>query len=363
MSAAARRTPLVQRLALSLGVLVVLALAVEGAVRLRNWVKYGTVGPAHAFELDPGSGLMIPVPGRDTGRIRVDSRGFRNPELELPKPEGRVRVAFLGASTTFCAEVTSNEHTWPHLVWERLARTFPDADSDYVNAGVGGYPIEKTRVNLRARVAPLEPDLIVIYHAVNDVSVDTREEARARGVYAGHADGDSWLARYSLAWYLLEKNWTLRQRQRAAAAGRDRLEVDADALAQGFRRRLAALVAEAREVAPVVAVATFSHRVRADQTPQEQLAACNTALYYMPYMTPAGVLAAFDAYNRAIRAVAAETGCLLIDGEDEVPGDGLHFADSVHLTDRGCLAMAERVAARLLASPAVRGLFERAEGH
>ena len=52
-------------------------------------------------------------------------------------------------------------------------------------------------------------------------------------------------------------------------------------------------------------------------------------------------------------------GAYLIDGEDEIPGDAAHFADSVHFTDAGCRAMAQRVAGRLEGAPGFQALFAR----
>ena len=61
-------------------------------------------------------------------------------------------------------------------------------------------------MNLRERVATFEPDLVVIYHGINDLSLDSIEAAEARGLFSGRAEEPSWLARHSLAWYLVEKN-------------------------------------------------------------------------------------------------------------------------------------------------------------
>src|SRR5678815_5864581 len=97
---------------------VVALLLVEGAVRVRQWLRYGSVRPAIAqLRLDPATGLMIPTP---TTKIVLDSHGFRRPEVEVPKPPNRIRLAFTGASTTFCAEVSGNDATWPYLVVEAL---------------------------------------------------------------------------------------------------------------------------------------------------------------------------------------------------------------------------------------------------
>ena len=55
-----------------------------------------------------------------------------------------------------------------------------------------------------------------------------------------------------------------------------------------------------KSVAPIVALATFSNKFRREQTPEEQIAAANTAIYYMPYMNVEGLLRAFEEYNRVI---------------------------------------------------------------
>lgn len=351
------RKKLLPKLALSLGLTLLLLLGVEGAVRVRQWTKYGTAGQIYEFELHPASGLMIPIAGRETATMSINSLGFRGPELET-KAEGDRRIAFLGGSTTFCAEASADRATWPSLVAEALAERFPGQRWDYVNAGVGGYSTEQSVLNLEHRVAPLEPDVIVIYHATNDLTRNTRGQAQASGAYRGHADGGSWLGNHSLAWYLVEKNLLLRNRQEEARSGIGQLEPDYPALAATFREDLTELVVAAQAQSEVVALATFSHHVRREQPPEVQFQACNTSLYYMPYMTPETLLASFEAYNEVIREVAAETGCVLLECAEAIPGDGEHFNDSVHLLDPGCSALAacvsETLQGAIAASPLVR---------
>jgi hypothetical protein len=107
----------------------------------------------------------------------------------------------------------------------------------------------------------------------------------------------------------------------------------------------------------LVVLPTFSYRLRREQSAEQQLEAAESALYYMPYMSVEGLLKGYEAYNQAIREVARDTGALLVDGELEIPGDPLHFNDSVHFTDVGSAAMAGRVSAALLASERFRRLL------
>ena len=236
------------------------------------------------------------------------------------------------------------------MKWRR--KKYPDASFDFVNAGISGYSVEKSQLNLDHRVAPLAPDVIVIYHATNDITKDTRALAKEKGVYEGHGDAGTWLAKYSLAWALIEKNLLFRQRMKAAEAPVGRLELGPGDLGPAFEERLTRLVRSSQAVASIVVLPTFSHRVRREQSAEERLAACNTSLYYMPYMTPDGCLEAFETYNEVIRKVAAKTGALLVEGEFEIPGDLEHFNDSVHLIGPGLAIMAQRVGPPLLRSEA-----------
>jgi len=353
------RGAIARKLGLSLGILVSLLALVELAARARQYAKHGTFGAMHQFVKDPISGLDIPPPGRATSHFTINELGFRGPLVEMPKPVGRTRLAFLGASTTFCAEATSEEKTWPARVAAALALQVPFGAVDYVNAGVGGFQMEQIAINLEKRVAPLEPDVIFIYEATNDLTKDTRELAVAQGVYTGHADEDSWLSRYSLAWYLLEKNLVMRTRKAGAAKQQAVVQLDPRELSRGYRARLSALVDAANARAKLVVLLTFSTQARRGQDPARLIEACNTSFYYMPYMTPELLLDGFDEYNRVMREVASEKGALLLDVAFAVPGDKEHFNDSVHFKDEGCAVFAQAVVAGLRASPRWRELAAR----
>jgi lysophospholipase L1-like esterase len=343
--------------AVSLGLIIALLL-VEGIARIRQRIKYGTVeNTVSNLKFDPVSGLFLPIAGTTTGAIRINALGFRSPELDVPKPAGRIRLAFLGASTTFCAEVSSNEATWPHLVWKTLQDTWPNLQFDYVNAAIPGCVVLDSLRNLEYRVKPLQPDIIVIYEAVNDLASDTRRLAQQQGLWAEKPEDPSFLARWSLVWFLIEKNWQIVMRQKAADKGAGRLVFDPQTLSSGFHTRLRALVEASEQVAPVVAVATFAHKFRREQSHEEQLRAANISLYYMPSMTIEGLLKGFEEYNRVIREVAQETGAILIEGEHTIPGDDLHFNDSIHFKDAGAILMAQRVTKTLMQSELLKKLI------
>ena len=323
-----------------------LALGAEGLVRLRQWAKYGTAAPLDsAFRMEARTGLRVPDGEKVARHVRINSLGFRSPELADPKPVGTIRVAFLGASTTYSAEVSSNEATWPHLVWQALKDARPRIRFDYLNAAVPGYTTEASLRNLLLRVKPLQPDVIVFYEATNDLAVDTLRLARGQGLVAGDAEATSWPARYSMLWFLVEKNLTVRRRQAEATQG-GKLVFEPRALSRKFEQRLEALVSAGQASARAVVLVTFAPRLRRGASADEQREAAVTAAYYMPYMSIEGLLQGYDEYNRVIRDVAHRTGAVLVEAEGAIPGDRVHYADSVHLTDAGSRALAQVVAQR-----------------
>ena len=344
--------------------IVLSLLLAEGAVRLRQTIKYGSAATLEDFyRIDQGTGLRIPVANLSDGRISVNSLGFRGPEIEVPRPQGTVRIAFLGASTTWCAEVSGNELVWPHLVAESLKRSMPGATFDYVNGGVPGYVVESITKGLRHRVAPLQPDVIVVYEVSNNLSGELRERAAAQSLISNSRMQElTWPGRYSLLWNLVEKNLRILAAQRAAADDRNRLDVDPTTMGERFRKDLTQLLRDAQSHAPLVAVATFAIQPRRDQSPAQQMRASASALFYTPFVTPRLLIEAYERYNQIVREVAKETGVLLIEGENGIPGDAVHFADTVHFTDAGSIAMASRISAALAGNQMLRNLAAERAG-
>ena len=340
----------------TLALIACIFLAAEAAVRVRQTLKYGSTESIEDYwTIEPKSGLRVPIANFSSGRISINSLGFRGPEIAAPKPPGTVRVAFLGASTTWCGEVSGNDYVWPKLVTDALSQSFPGARFDYVNAGVPGYTLGSTLKNLQHRVAPLQPDVIVIYEAASNFSGEMRELAKQRGIIREAKMQElSWPSRYSVLWNLVEKNLLIRQAQQIARASQGRLDADPATLGEEYRQSLTQLVRAAQQDAKLVVLATFSTQLRRDQSPEQQMRASESAFFYMPFVTPRLLIEGYARYNQVAREVAADTQSMLIDGENDIPGDPLHFTDTVHFSDAGSKAMAQRIHRSLVASPSLR---------
>jgi len=79
----------------------------------------------------------------------------------------------------------------------------------------------------------------------------------------------------------------------------------------------------------------------------------------MPYMSADGVIESFESFNDIIRKVARETGALMVENENSIPGTKQYFADSIHFTDEGSRLQAERVSRALMNSTRMREIVNR----
>ena len=93
--------------------------------------------------------------------------GFRGEETSLKKPEDSFRIVCIGGSTTYGTGVEDYKQSYPYLLQEALQQA--DINAEVINAGVEGYNSLQSYLNYLLKLEALEPDMLIIYHAINDV--------------------------------------------------------------------------------------------------------------------------------------------------------------------------------------------------
>jgi lysophospholipase L1-like esterase len=162
--------------------------------------------------------------------VRVNSLGFRGPEIAPVKPANGFRVLFLGDGTTLNNQ-TAEEETFPFRVGAELQHLHPECRVEILVGAVSGYQLEQYFELLRGRGASLDPDAIVVGFCWNDWAVDTSRGPglgpAAYGEYAGSPRG---LGRLAIADFLerLERVWARRRQARGHARGEDLPDPAAD---------------------------------------------------------------------------------------------------------------------------------------
>jgi len=108
-------------------------------------------------------------PGYTSGvRERINSLGFRGEEISLAKPEGVYRILAVGGSTTFGVYLPWNE-TYPYYLQEVLRARFGTDAIEVINAGLTGSTAAESFHRLPTQLLPTDPDMVVVYHAFNDL--------------------------------------------------------------------------------------------------------------------------------------------------------------------------------------------------
>jgi lysophospholipase L1-like esterase len=302
------------------------------------------------YVFDPTIKIIVPRPGAELHgsqiNVKINSLGFRGDEFSKVKPPNTVRIACLGASTTYCPEVSSNAAAWPSQLQRLLQTRYSDVRIEVINAGIQGLKASHSLKNLRYRVLPLQPDLVIFYEVHNDLVVDTRALAIRRGLLddnVGKLKGvNAFLAQKSLLFNLISRNLEIVWDNREVRTGKlSDIRRDLPDRFVGEIQQMHDLLS-ARHI-PLV-LSRFLVRFRGDQPRKTQYENAEIAFVYMPWMTVDSLLDSFNLYNNAVARFARSRGIPFVEDSDHVPGDGVHYVDHVHLSDAGCKAMAERFA-------------------
>ena len=110
-----------------------------------------------------------PTPDYIKGKDRHNSLGYRGDEISIPKPAGEFRIVCLGGSTTYTSEVNDYRKSYPYLLEEYLHEQ-GYSNVTVVNAGAGSWSSWESLINFELRVLDLDPDMIIVYHGINDIS-------------------------------------------------------------------------------------------------------------------------------------------------------------------------------------------------
>jgi len=334
----------------SVSVLVFL-LACEAALRVRAWIKYGSFGSDMDVQsvYSPELGFDVPRPGYEshgsTASVKINSLGFRGEEITLAKPSGTVRIACIGASTTYCTGVINNESAWPYLLQELLRKKYPGVSWEVINAGLPARRMGPIIKNLKVRVLPLEPDLVIFYEAHNQMVDDTRKLALEQGLISseasrGSATAES-LARWSLVFNLCHRN--LHFMSALSDSKQGKLNSVPTDLNKTYLNYLAEMHGELKARRVPLAVSPFFVKFRREQERSVQVANADFASYFMPWMSIEDLNNAFDAYNKGLVDYARANDMPVIEETTSIPGDAKHFVDCCHFSAAGCVLMANRM--------------------
>ncbi len=302
----------------------------------------------------------------------IDSHGFLASDqgLTRSKDNGEIRIAMIGGSTTANVNLSFDEN-WPGRLGALLRQALPGKTVRVINAGIPGFDTAQSIGNLALRVVPFDPDVVVIYHAYNDLKMVRPNIAYLpdyshvhRKPYGFHKE-PAWFVRLlnRCMFYVRMRN---KYRQMSALTtpagakdGQERLRAVPLLAARTFEQHLQSLVGIAQAGGAKVVLSSYAtlHDLQPDYSDRDVVGALSAMekeeLYMLAQFTPGltvnGIFEGIKEYNKIIESVAKRNNTGWVDNARLIPHQTEYFADRVHFTSRGAARMAENLLPAVLA--------------
>jgi hypothetical protein len=288
--------------------------------------------------------------------FRVDENGFIEPSKKYDNPDAS--IFFLGGSTTEC-EHMDEKNRFPYIVGELLEENLNKKINSF-NGGVSGNNSLHSIDILINKVIPLNPDIVVLMHNINDVVILIYE-----GSYWNKNSSRSPLLYKTFSLYSFVKElkdllvpniwWAFKElwRTKVSEAIQDEfaerrgqtLKIDSTKFINEFKMnlRMFSNICEARDIVPVLM--TQAHRFKINPDDIIKIAIENklgaNGIEYKEFKM------IIDRFNETIREVGKEENVLVIDLEKEIPKEKEYMYDGVHYNDYGSRYASEIISQKL----------------
>lgn len=256
------------------------------------------------------TGFDPPMPIHVAGDLH-----YRNGTVPLVKEVDEVRIVCMGGSTT---RNKRSENSYAELLEDHLNSHHRASRIRVLNAGSEGFSTAHTLVNFALRNLDAQPDVLFVYHNINDLSAN----------WFHHPPTSDYSEKYLSSSYLdlrHRSDWlaTLCKKSRVArmiafrfsngliTPSPARNDQPIDEVRTYFARNLTSLVALAR-----------AHDVRIVLATQ----AAKSDYRFDPH---------FSAFNQAVRDVATSQRVPLVDLAQVITDDDCFLEDSIHYTALG----------------------------
>ena len=286
-----------------------------------------------------------------------------------PKPPGVYRIVAMGGITTYGGYLDSYKDAWTYKLQQRLRQDYGYAHVEVINAGVPAWSSYETAVNFLLRIPDLDPDMVIIYHATNDVRARLVDPAQYSGGYElrgtwqtldselpasalqrllMHKLGDSVLVAQSLDDRLpppdhireceLDKSGEIAMCANLGMSAADVLAANPPVY---FRRNLRSIVSLAQSRGVETLLLTWANSPFEFDEP-------NGNVMSQPFRQDA-----VAEHNAIIRELASERGALFYDMAERLPDDREYWFNGVHQSAAGTTEMARLLAEYLAESEVI----------
>ena len=305
--------------------------------------------------------------------FRTDGNGFLLPNNNHANPDHK--IIFIGGSTTECIYVKENNR-FPYLVGQLIEEKTNKLINSY-NSGKSGNSAVHSLDVLLNKIIPMEPDMVVIMHAINDYALLTYDHTywpvgTTRSTIITIKDHLPKVKKETFIWHLkglfrsiypniYYKIFLVKERilhppkpKKPYDEWADRRHMvkdrDFDFMQKEFKWILQTLVtvSKTREILPVLI--TQANRFK-DNPDEFILKSMNPLL--SGGITYETFKKEYDTFNEIIREVAKENEIPLIDLAKLVPQEKEYMYDSIHYNDTGSKFVANIISEKLIETTSI----------
>lgn len=297
--------------------------------------------------------------GLSPTRDEFNSLGYRGDEIEMPKSDDTYRIVALGGSTTFGEYLESWEAAYPYQLQQLLRDDYGYEQVEVINAGVPGYTTWESSVNFLLRVQDLDPNMIIIYHGVNDLNPRLSDPEfydglnLGKGIWIDHDEPLPVSALYRFAMNKLGQdikvNYSLGEQFHRPDAYRScGLDVSGDVPVCKFLDMTVAEVLETNP--PIYFERNLRNMIYMAQGMGIDVMLVSWAYSPFEYAIPGGDFMTYDFrqeaiadHNAIIRGLNYSENILFYDLAATMPEDRPYWIDGLHMSEEGTHEMARQL--------------------
>lgn len=300
---------------------------------------------------------------KETFVVRADENGFIFPSKRHDDPD--LSIVFLGGSTTECAH-NEEEYRFPYLVGILVEEKTGKKVNSY-NCGVGGSNSLHSLNVLLNKVIPLQPEVVIMCHHVNDMAVLLYEKSywsdnphRSPIIIDNLYNLNLFnILRYIKYQLLPNTTETInrlinleslmipdRPYDEFSHIRNKKISINRDGMLGDFEKNLQTFIniCKARGITPVV----MTQANRFKDNPDEVVAKTAKITEETLDITYREFKQIYDSFNESIRKIGSANNVLVIDLDRTIPKDKKYMFDSMHYTDYGSRFAASVISEKLL---------------
>ena len=296
-----------------------------GRYDLVDWLNYRVrcSDGRHIVLREPRPGMVVRVGDAD---LRIDENGFVRPSKLHESPD--LSIVFIGGSTTMCRKVAESKR-FPYLVGRALEEDLGRSVNSY-NAGIPGADSLHSINLLINKILPLEPDVVVLMHAINDVAVLYHEGSLWNAHPTRSHLGCTRVGRSSRKERVEE--WADRGAHELISSPQGPTQ-----LREEFATNLIMFVRIARAKGIVPVLMTQFNRIQLQPGQASKFEKRPSLAFRSLYKR----------FQQLTRDIGEATDVLVIDLAEELPPEQRYFLDLVHLSELGSVEVADIIARKL----------------